>query len=119
MPRLTITVTDEQATLLEEKTGDGGEYESKSEAVRTFIQEYERLSERVADLESEYEKRIADLERENERLRNEKQLILEQREEHTDLVRAIEREQSREDRRAQAGVLTRAKWWLVGMADEE
>ncbi|WP_245242843.1 hypothetical protein [Natronococcus sp. JC468] len=53
MPRLTITITDEQAELLEEKTGDGAEYEPKSEAVRHFITEYERLTERVGELQQE------------------------------------------------------------------
>lgn len=77
-PRITVTITDEQAELLNEKTGDDGEYESKNEAVRSFITEYERLSERLEDLE-----------RENDRLRSEKRLLLEQREEHTKLVRLM------------------------------
>lgn len=77
MPRITVTITDEQAELLEEKTGDDGEYESKSEAMRSFISEYEHLSERVDELETE-----------NERLHRERRQLLEQREEHTDLVRA-------------------------------
>lgn len=114
MPRLTITVTDEQAELLEEKAGDNGEYESKSEAVRAFIQEYERLSKRVAGLEAEYEEEIAVLERENERLRNEKQLILEQREENTELQRYVEDELSYRE----AGLGTRMKWWLFGKGGE-
>lgn len=59
------------------------------------------------------------LEQENERLRREKRLILEQREEHTELVRAVESERSLAERKASAGVLTRAKWWLVGMDDDE
>lgn len=38
---------------------------------------------------------------------------------HQDLVRTVERQQSLAERKASAGVLTRAKWWLVGMGDEE
>lgn len=53
MPRLTITITDEQAELLEDKTGEGCEYESKSEAVRDFIQRGEQLIQQVDQLESE------------------------------------------------------------------
>ena len=83
MPRLTVTVTDEQAALLEERAGDGGEYESKSEAVREFITGYERLSERIADLETE-----------NERLQREKRQVLDQRAEHTELVRAVEKDRT-------------------------
>lgn len=72
---------------------------SKAEVLREYITEYERLSERVEDLE-----------RENERLRNEKRLVLEQREEHTDLVHYVEDEMSYRE----AGLGTRMKWWLFG-----
>ena len=102
MERLTIRVPEE---LLEE-IEDLAEAEdvSQSEAARTLLR-------RGTEAEA--------LQQEAERLRREKRLILEQREEHTELVRAVAREQSREDRRAQAGVLTRAKWWLVGMDDDD
>lgn len=50
-----------------------------------------------------------------DRLEREKRMILEHREEHTELVESIQREESRQDRLARAGVLTRAKWWLTGM----
>ena len=49
-----------------------------------------------------------------ERLEREERLILEEREEHSQLVAAVEREQSLAEERAQAGVVTRAKWWLFG-----
>lgn len=55
VPRLTITITEEQAELLDEKTGDEGEYESKSEAVRDFIQRGGQLLQRVEELEDENE----------------------------------------------------------------
>lgn len=102
MPRLTITVTDEQAALLEELSEDGGQYESKSAAVRDFIQAGEQ---------------VAELERENERLQRERRQLLDQRNEHTELVRYAEgqREQeqnARERRRKPAW--TRAWWWLTG-----
>lgn len=71
MPRFTVTVTDEQAALLEELSSHGGPYDSKSEAVRSFIQNGERLME---------------LERENERLQRERRQLLEQREEHRELI---------------------------------
>ena len=101
MPRLTITVTDEQAELLEELSGDGGQYESKSEAVRGFIQTGDRVSE---------------LEREVERLNRERRQLLEQREEHSELVRYAEnqreQEQSAHERRKKPA-WTRAWWWLT------
>jgi Arc/MetJ-type ribon-helix-helix transcriptional regulator len=102
MPRLTITVTDEQAALLEELSGDGGQYESKSAAVRNFIQAGER---------------VAELEQEVERLNRERRQLLEQREEHGELVRYAEdqREQEQNAReRRKKPAWTRAWWWLTG-----
>jgi Arc/MetJ-type ribon-helix-helix transcriptional regulator len=102
MPRLTITVTDEQAALLEELSGDGGQYESKSAAVRNFIQAGER---------------VAELEREVERLNRERRQLLEQREEHSELARYAEdqreQEQNARERRTKPA-WTRAWWWLTG-----
>ena len=65
------------------------------------------------------EDEIEDLKRENERLRNEKRTIIQQREEHTDLVRTVERQQSLAERKARAGLLTKTKWAIFGMSDEE
>lgn len=59
-----------------------------------------------------------DVKRENERLRSEKRTIIEQREEHTDLVRTVERQQSLAERKARAGLLTKTKWALFGMDDD-
>jgi Arc/MetJ-type ribon-helix-helix transcriptional regulator len=102
MPRFTVTVTDEQAALLEDISSEGGQYESKSEAVRSFIQGGERLAE---------------LERENERLHRERRQLLEQREEHGELVRYAEEqceieEYTRERRKQPAWI--RVWWWLTG-----
>ncbi|WP_435078432.1 ribbon-helix-helix protein, CopG family [Halococcus sp. AFM35] len=102
MPRLTITVTDKQAALLEELSGDGGQYESKSAAVRDFIQTGER---------------VAELEQEVERLNRERRQLLEQREERGELVRYVEdqREQEQNAReRRKKPAWTRAWWWLTG-----
>ncbi|XVH33874.1 hypothetical protein ACNS7O_18935 (plasmid) [Haloferacaceae archaeon DSL9] len=80
---------------------------SRSEAIRTLLErgvEYDRLQI------------------ENERLRNEKRTIINQRDEHTELVEYVQAErdvQRYHDRRQrmidQAGILTRAKWWLTGV----
>jgi len=58
--------------------------------------------------------RVADLEERVERLEREKRLLLEQREEHSQLVRAVEEQRTLERERAQAGPATRARWWLFG-----
>jgi hypothetical protein len=59
------------------------------------------------------------LETDLERARREKRQILDQREEHTELVRAVGEERSLAERQAAAGVATRAKWWLFGMGDND
>lgn len=106
MPRLTITITDRQADLLEKKTGEGGEYESKSEVVRTFIQEYERLSERVDELERERDRLERKLTKTNSRNDDVDELV-EYVQEERDL------RQRREERR-DAPLWTRAKWYIFG-----
>jgi Arc/MetJ-type ribon-helix-helix transcriptional regulator len=60
MPRLTVTIEDEQSELLEELSGEGGEYDSKSEAVRDFIQRGEtvrELRDEIARLEERVDQR--------------------------------------------------------------
>ena len=102
MPRLTITVTDEQAALLEELSKDDGQYDSKSAAVRDFIESGER---------------VAELEREVERLNRERRQLLEQREEHGELVRYAEDQRDQEQRtqqRREKPVWTRMRWWVLG-----
>ncbi|WP_122091170.1 hypothetical protein [Halalkalicoccus subterraneus] len=39
--------------------------------------------------------------------------------EHTELVNTVKEEQNLAKRKVNASVLTRAKWWLVGMSGEE
>lgn len=126
MPRLTITITDEQSNLLNEKTGDNGEYESKSEAVRDFIQRYDDLEERERERQREHarelaelERRIRDLETENKRLHRERRQLLEQREENTELVKAVKEERTLARKKAEAGLWTKTKWALFGMSDDE
>jgi hypothetical protein len=62
--------------------------------------------------------RVGDLEQQVERLQREKRLILEERDEHSQLVRAVEQQRTLEEQRAQAGLATRAKWWLFGRDEE-
>jgi chromosome segregation ATPase len=66
---------------------------------------------RIENLEAE----VAELETDVERLQNEKRQILQQREEHTELVRQVERERSLQERKAEAGLGQRVKWAIFGM----
>lgn len=96
MPRITVSVSDEQDARLAELAGDDGPYESKSEAMRSFIGSDERVRE---------------LEQEVERLNRERRQLLEQRSENKELRRYVEDEQ----RYRQGSVIQRFKWWLRGM----
>lgn len=68
MPRLTVTIEEEQSELLEELSVEGGPYDSKSEAVRNFIQAGEDRHElreevdRLRDRLESREDRIQELE---------------------------------------------------------
>lgn len=116
---------------------------SRSEYIREIIRErhednrlqdrlradYERqiadYEDKIRDYEEQirdYEERIANLETENERIRNEKRLILKQREENTELVEYVEeqRELTKYQERRQrllddANILRRWKWKLTGV----
>ena len=58
-----------------------------------------------------------DLERENDRLHRERRQLLDQREEHTELVRDAEYRRNRKQRaqqRREQPVWTRAWWWVIG-----
>jgi Arc/MetJ-type ribon-helix-helix transcriptional regulator len=106
MPRLTITVTDEQSELLSELSGNDGRYESKSEAVRSFIESGEDVEQ---------------LRQEVDRLNRERRQLIEQRNENQELVEFASETRSvlkrREDRSEQirtAPVWRRALWWFLG-----
>jgi len=104
--RTTVTVTDD--ALIEHV--DARDASTDAGRVRACI-------ERSQDLD-ECRERVSELEEMVERLEREKRLILEQREEHSQLVRAVEEQRTLEQERAQAGLATRVRWWLVGRDEE-
>lgn len=106
MPRVSASVSDEQAELINDLAGPDGSYESKSEVVRACITAYNRVDE---------------LERENERLHRERRQLLEQREEHNDLVRYADDQRKQEQRareKEEQPIWTRATWWFFGRPTE-
>jgi len=105
--RTTVTVTDDDLVA----HVDARDAQSDAGRVRACI-------ERSQDLDACRE-RVAELEQQVERLEREKRLVLEQREEHGQLVRAVEEQRTLERERAQAGLATRVKWWLVGRDEGE
>ena len=85
---------------------DARDASSDAEAMRECIRRSRELEE--------CRERVARLEQEVDRLQSEKRLILEEREEHSQLVAAVEQEQTLAEERAAASAVTRAKWWLFG-----
>jgi metal-responsive CopG/Arc/MetJ family transcriptional regulator len=101
MDKLSISLRDEQVRRIDEL-----DFKSRSEAIRELV-----------DRGFKYE----EIERENERLRNEKQTILNQRNENRELVEYMQRErelqlEDRERRREreQQPVWVRLRRWVFG-----
>jgi len=99
-------------------------YSSRSGYIRDVLKsrnstdKHDEITEEYESKIREYEDDIAELEREVERQQRERRQLLEVRDEHQELVEVVQDEQSLAQRRAQAGVLTRAKWWFAGMPSE-
>jgi len=105
--RTTVTVTDDALAA----HVDAREASTDAGRVRRCIERSQELDE--------CRERVAELEQQVERLEREKRLILEQREEHSQLVAAVEQQRTLEQQRAQAGLATRVKWWLFGRDDDD
>lgn len=89
--------------------------ESRSAAVRWFIDEYDVVQSEYEQLNTKYE----ELQTEVDRLKNEKQTIVEQREENTELVEYVEQEKTAQQQYRTAGLLGKLKYTIFGMDDEE
>lgn len=103
MGRITFTTDDEHEQIVSEVQAEN-DVESQSAAVRECISRYADLQQEVDELETELE-----------RVKNEKQTIIEQREENKELVEYVQQEKSAEQRWREAGITTRMKWRLFGM----
>lgn len=102
MPRITVTVEDRHLTTLDALESEPG-IDSRAEAVRRCITEHHRISDleaRVSELESE-------LMHANSRIDS-----------ANTAIDTVERQQSLAERKARAGLVTKAKWALFGMDDE-
>jgi metal-responsive CopG/Arc/MetJ family transcriptional regulator len=107
------------ADMLDALDNEADEHDaSRSEYIRDIL-----ASRHEHDgMHDEYTRRIAELERENERLHRERRQLLDQRDEHQELVRYADNERQMEQRREQrrqANILRRAWWYLAGTPDDE
>lgn len=119
MASLTIRADDDLLDSLEDEAEERGV--SRAQHVREILRDRHGDADRVAALErklDECKARADELETECERVRREKRQLLDQREEHQELVAAVQREQSLAERRARAGLWTKLKWSIRGMPDD-
>jgi len=96
MKTITIRIPEDDLESIDEEAGEHDA--TRSEYVRTLI-------ERGRGYE--------DLQRERDRLDRELAQLLDQREEHTELVRYVEEERSWREQ----SLGTRLRWWLLGKGD--
>jgi predicted RNase H-like nuclease (RuvC/YqgF family) len=122
MKRITPQIEDEHVEYIEEIQMEAESDISDAEAVRRIFDramqheaEMERREAEVERLESEVEQTEARI----DELRSKLVATSQKVEASNELVRVVEEEQSLEKRRAEAGALTRAKWWLTGMPSEK
>ncbi len=122
MPRLTITIDDEQSDLLDDLTGEGAEYDSKSAAVRDFIQagrerrELQTEIDTLRDRLDAREQRIDELESQLRKRSN----IEEKIEDLPDKIRGNETYNERRQRKLdRATPIQRLKWKIVGVPVDE
>ena len=118
MKRITPQIEDEHVEYIEKVQRDAESDISDAEAVRRIFDrsmqheaEMERREAEMKQLEAEVEQAEARV----DELRSKLVATSQKVEASNELVRVVEEEQSLEKRRAEAGALTRAKWWLTGM----
>lgn len=118
MKRVSVKVPEDLVETLDSKAESEGT--TRSEVIRNLLDD--ALNSTDDNRNTELQQRITDLERENERLRNEKRTLIRDREERTELVRYVEeqRELTRYQERRQrllddANILRRWKWKLTGV----
>jgi len=108
MEQITVRIPEEELAELEAEADEHGV--SRSEHIRTVLESRHEEADREAELER--------LRTQVERLRTEKQLILQEREEKSELVAYVEAERSAEQRWRQAGLGTKLKWRVFGMPED-
>lgn len=101
--RFTVTVTDDQADWVEE-LADSDEYDSKSGVVRDLLHQAQEVEE---------------LRTEAERLRNQRDQLIEDRTEKKELAKYAETSRDLEEQRLRASVVDRARWWLFGFDGDD
>jgi metal-responsive CopG/Arc/MetJ family transcriptional regulator len=114
MKNVSVSLDDtalERLEAIQERDG----IENRSEAVRVALEEREQLAERVDELEGELSAARAERDDLRRQLAETNQRI----ETTNELVRKVDRQQTLEEKRAEAGIATRIRWWFSGMDRDE
>lgn len=110
MQKISASVEDRHVEMLDKHPAG-----SRSEALREILDEREDLRDRVDDLEDELEHQEARAEDLRRQLREANR----HDEDVAELVEYVEDERTVEQRRREASIVTRARWWLTGMDVED
>ena len=116
MEQITLRIGAETLEELEDEAED--QDASRSEYIRHILESRSEHAEHNENTD-ELHGRIEELERDLERVRREKQMILEEREEKQELVRYVEDERSAEQQWREAALTKRLKWRVFGMPSED
>jgi metal-responsive CopG/Arc/MetJ family transcriptional regulator len=108
MQQITLRVDEDVLDEIEQEAEEAGV--SRSEHIREVL----RTRNEHDEIRTEYEERIESLETELDRAQRRTRQVLEQKEERDELIRYVEQERSLQEDRVRAGIVTRAKWFLVG-----
>jgi vacuolar-type H+-ATPase subunit I/STV1 len=109
MEQITLRIPEDTLEALDDEAAEDGV--SRSEHIRDILDSRNEHAEEVTELRA----RADELETELDRVRNEKRLLLREREEKAELVNYVKQERTAEQRWREAGVGTRLKWRLFGM----
>jgi predicted nuclease with TOPRIM domain len=120
MGQISIRLDDQRIAKLDKETEEKG-YDSRANYVRTVLNSRHEPTEVQRELD-ECQSELNELQAEVERLHRERRQLLEQRDEHTELVRYAQDQREDEQRRReikQHNVFRRAWWWVAGEPTSE
>lgn len=110
MPKISFSLDTDLLVDVEEYAEENHD-DVRSEAIRCLLEKGLEYDDVVDDLEGELEHERARA----DDLRRQLQAVQERQENVDELAEYVEEERSLERRRREAGLVTRAKWWLTGM----
>jgi vacuolar-type H+-ATPase subunit I/STV1 len=112
--RISVTFKVDDETLREIDAEADEQDITRSEHLREILDSRDKTDDLRQDIEK--------LEQTIERLENEKRLLIQKREEHTELVKYVEEERElrrQHEQRENAPVWRRAKWWVLGRPEHD